>query len=244
MSFARGFQTALSAIYPARCLTCGDVVSSDFGLCGPCWRDTFFIGGTVCDCCGVPLPGTDGAHTSHCDSCLLAPRPWKQGRSALLYKDTGRKLVLALKHGDRQEIATPAAQWMAAAIKPHLEDHTLIAPIPLHWLRMIKRRYNQSALLSRALGGVLDRPTCLDLLQRPKKTPSLDGKSREERHSILHNAICVHPKRRHRLIGRPILLVDDVMTSGATLSAATQALQAAGSGSVRIITLARVAKDT
>jgi len=244
MSFASGIQTALDAIYPARCLTCGDVVDSDFGLCGSCWRDTSFIGGTVCDCCGVPLPGADGGHTPQCDACLAAPHPWVQGRAALLYRETGRKLVLALKHGDRQEIAKPAALWMAGAVRDCLEDHTLIVPIPLHWMRMIKRRYNQSALLARALGDHLDRPYCLDLLERPKHTPSLDHKPRDERHAILQNAIRVRAKRRHRLIGRPILLVDDVMTSGATLSAATQALQAAGSGPVRVITLARVAKDT
>ena len=244
MTFAARFQTALCAVYPARCLTCGDVVDSDFGLCGPCWRDTSFIGGTICDCCGVPLPGADGGDTPHCDPCLATPRPWVQGRAALLYRETGRKLVLALKHGDRQEIAKPAALWMAAALRNCLEDHTLIAPIPLHWTRMIKRRYNQSALLARALGRHLDRPHLPDLLERAKKTPSLDGKTREERHAILRDAIRVTVKRRHNIVGRPVLLVDDVMTSGATLSAATQALQAAGSGPVRVITLARVAKDT
>lgn len=244
MTLSGGIQTALSAIYPARCLTCGSVVDSDFGLCGPCWRDTSFIGGTVCDCCGVPLPGTDGGDTPHCDSCLTAPRPWVQGRAALLYRETGRKLVLALKHGDRQEIAKPAALWMANAVRETLEDNTLIVPIPLHWLRMIKRRYNQSALLVKALGAQMNRPICLDLLQRTKRTQSLDGLGRVERHEVLRDAISVHPKRRHMLIGRPILLVDDVMTSGATLQAATLALQEAGSGSVRIVTLARVAKDT
>lgn len=244
MSFARGFQTALAAVYPARCLTCGETVDSDFGLCGPCWRDTAFIGGTVCDCCGVPLPGLDAGDIPQCDACLSAPRPWAQGRSALLYKATGRKLVLALKHGDRQEIAKPAALWMAAAVRNLVTPETLIVPIPLHWMRMVKRRYNQSALLAKALGKTMDLPTTMDVLERPKKTPSLDGKSREERHEILRDAIRLNPKRRHTIIGRPVLLVDDVMTSGATLRAATIALQNAGSGPVKVITLARVAKDT
>lgn len=244
MTLAIGFQTALAAVYPARCLSCGDVVDSDFGLCGPCWRDTAFIGGTVCDCCGLPLPGDGKGDALLCDGCLTAPRPWEKGRAAMLYRDTGRKLVLALKHGDRQEIAKPAALWMAQTARSMLRDDTLIAPIPLHWSRMISRRYNQSALLAHALSKELDRESCADLLLRPKRTVSLDGLTRTERHDVVHNAIAVNPKRQDVARGRPVLLVDDVMTSGATLSAATQALQRAGAGPVCVVTLARVAKDT
>lgn len=243
MAFMQGLQTGLDAIYPARCLTCGAVVDGDFGLCGRCWRDTAFIGGTVCDACGTPLPGADGGDTPHCDGCLRTPRPWARGRSALLYRDTGRKLVLALKHGDRQEIARPAGLWLASAVKELLRETTLIAPVPLHWQRMIKRRYNQSALLAKVLAARVDRPMCPDLLQRIKRTRSLDGLGRGEREETLENAIRVHPRRRLRLSGRPILLVDDVMTSGATLAACTRACQDAGSGPVSVVTLARVAKD-
>ncbi len=230
-------------IYPARCLSCGSVVDGDFGLCGPCWRDTAFIGGTICDACGVPLPGVEDVDTPHCDACLQTPRPWKCGRAAMLYRDTGRKLVLALKHGDRQEIAHPAGLWLLAAAKGIMTQNTLIAPVPLHWQRMIKRRYNQSALLAKSLSAQADRPMCPDLLQRFRRTRSLDGLGREERKSVMENAIRVHPRRRHRLIGRPILLVDDVMTSGATLAACTRACLEAGSGPVCVVTLARVGKD-
>ena len=239
----KGIQTALSTIYPARCLTCGSLVDSDFGLCGPCWRDTSFLGGTVCDCCGVPLPGAEGQDALLCDECMTHPRPWVQGRAAMLYTQTGRKLVLALKHGDRQEIARPAALWMANALGDIVEENTLIVPIPLHWLRMIKRRYNQSALLAQALGRHLSLPCAPELLKRPKSTQSLDGLGRAERYEMLREAIRVNPKLRHQFIKRPILLVDDVMTSGATLSAATEVLQQAGSGNIRVVTLARVAKE-
>lgn len=244
MSLATGFQTALRAVYPARCLTCGDVVGSDFGLCGACWRDTAFIGGTICDGCGVPLPGIAPIEALQCDDCLRSPRPWVQGRAAMLYRDTGRKLVLALKHGDRQEIAHPASLWMADAVRKIVEPDTLIAPIPLHWLRMLARRYNQSALLARALARQLEMPSCLDLLQRPKRTASLDGKNRNERHEMLADAIRVNAKHLDLLQDKPVLLVDDVMTSGATLGEATRALHDAGAGPVRVVTLARVAKDT
>ena len=244
MALLKGLQTGLDAIYPARCLTCGAMVDGDFGLCGTCWRDTAFVGGTVCDACGTPLPGEDHGDDPQCDACLKTPRPWKKGRAALLYRDTGRKLVLALKHGDRQEIARPAGLWLARAAKPLIAANTVIAPVPLHWLRMIKRRYNQSALLAKALASSAERPFCPDLLQRVRHTRSLDGLGREERMKTLDNAIRVHPKRRHRLMGRPVLLVDDVMTSGATLAASAQACLDAGSGPVCVVTLARVAKDT
>lgn len=239
----RGIQTAVSAIYPARCLTCGSLVDSDFGLCGPCWRDTAFLGGTVCDGCGVPLPAADVIDALLCDGCMTHPRPWTQGRAAMLYTQTGRKLVLALKHGDRQEIAKPAALWMANALGDILQQNTLIVPIPLHWMRMIKRRYNQSALLAQALGRQLSLPCALEALQRPKPTRSLDGLGRVERYEMLQKAIRVNRKLRHKVIQRPILLVDDVMTSGATLSAATEALLQAGAGQIRVVTLARVAKE-
>ncbi|KIN65709.1 ComF/GntX-like protein [Sulfitobacter noctilucae] len=244
MVLLRGLQTGLDAIYPARCLTCGAVVDGDFGLCGTCWRDTAFIGGTVCDGCGIPLPGADTGDAAQCDSCITNPPPWKRGRAAMLYRDTGRKLVLALKHGDRQEIAYPAGLWLGTAVKDLLTPNTLIAPVPLHWQRMIKRRYNQSALLAQALSKRVDRPMCPDLLQRFRRTRSLDGLGRGERIAMVDGAIRVHPRRRHRLIGRPVLLVDDVMTSGATLAACTRACLEAGSGAVCVVTLARVGKDT
>lgn len=244
MALLKRLQTGLNAIYPARCLTCGDVVDSDFGLCGPCWRDTAFIGGTICDCCGLPLPGQSDGDVLYCDMCLQAPRPWSKGRAALLYRDTGRKLVLALKHGDRQEIAHPAGRWMAHAVRDILTEDTLIAPVPLHWRRMLKRRYNQSALLARALSRQVERNCCVDLLQRFRATPSLDGLGHIERQAAVKGAICLHPKWQDVIKGRPILLVDDVMTSGATLAAATQACFQGGSGPVCIVTLARVAKDT
>lgn len=239
----KGIQTALAAVYPARCLTCGSVVDSDFGLCGPCWRDTSFLGGAVCDGCGVPLLMSDDPDMLMCDACLVQPRPWVQGRAAVLYAKTGRKLVLALKHGDRQEIAKPAALWMAHALGQLVPKNALVVPIPLHWMRMIKRRYNQSALLAQALARQMSLACGPDILQRPKATKTLDGLGRVARQEMLQDAICVNPKLRHRIVARPVLLVDDVMTSGATLSAATAALQQAGAGPVRVVTLARVAKD-
>ena len=239
-----GFQTAVSLIYPPRCLGCGGQVDSDFGLCGSCWGATPFIGGSICDCCGTPLPGDNQGDKLKCDECMITPRSWTSGRAALLYKDNARRLVLALKHGDRQEIAEPASRWMANAIQDLPLKDMLIAAIPLHWTRLLKRRYNQSALLAQGIARHTGLPVCPDLLQRPRRTQSMDGLTKEVRFTSVKGAIRVHPRRRHRIIGRPVLIVDDVMTSGATFSSATDACLAAGSGPVYVVSLARVTKDT
>jgi ComF family protein len=236
-------QTAVALIYPPRCITCGEMVESDFGLCSTCWRDTTFLGGMLCDGCGMALtPGGEG-DVHQCDDCMQAPRPWVQGRAALMYDGTGRKMVLGLKHGDRQEIARPAGLWMSNMVRGKVPRDTLVVPVPLHWLRLLKRRYNQSALLAKSVAKQLELPWCPDALLRARSTASLGGLGREERFRTLENAIVPHPKRGVLLKGRPVLLIDDVMTSGATLMACTRACLDAGSGPVRILTLARAGKD-
>ncbi len=239
---ASAFQTAIRLVYPPRCISCGTMVESDFGLCGACWRDTPFISGLVCDVCGTQLPG-QAAGPEYCDDCLGTARPWSRGRSALRYRDNGRRLVLALKHGDRQDLARPASAWMARAAQPILQPDTLIAPVPLHWLRLLSRRFNQAAVLAQGVARATGRDWCPDLLIRTRRTQSLGGLDREARHATLDRAISANPRRRDRVRDRPVLIVDDVMTSGATLSAATQACYAAGARDVCILTLARVGKD-
>ncbi|WP_375259059.1 ComF family protein [Citreimonas sp.] len=235
-------QTLLRAVYPPRCLSCGEMVETDFGLCGACWRDTPFVAGLTCDACGLPLPG-DSDRAELCDDCLSVPRPWEQGRAALVYRDTARRLVLALKHGDRHDIARPAAEWMARQTRPVVTEGMIAVPVPLHLRRMLKRRYNQSALLGQALAGHLGLDWCADALVRAQATPSLDGKSKEERFALLAGRIAVNPRRADRIAGRPVLIVDDVMTSGATLGAAAEACLAAGASRVCVTVLARVGKD-
>ncbi len=238
-----GFQRAVSLIYPPRCLSCGETVLTDFGLCGPCWAKTYFIGGAICDGCGVPLMGaTDGA-LLRCDACLRDPRPWEKGRAALIYKDNARRLVLALKHGDRAEIAGPAASWMARAIADLPQENLLVAPVPLHWTRLLKRRFNQAGLLARPLANQCGLGYCPDLLLRKRRTAPMEKMTVSQRFETQKAAIEVHPGRRHRLLGRPVLLVDDVMTSGATLGAAARACRRAGSGPIYVVTLARVTKE-
>ena len=237
-----GLQAVLRLIYPPQCLGCGEMVTSDFGLCGVCWRETAFISGLVCDTCGTPLPGEDPGHAVHCDDCLATARPWSQGRAALLYKDMGRKLVLRFKHGDRHDIARPAAGWMQRAALPLLASGMVVAPVPLHWSRFLKRRFNQSALLSGALARLAGLDHCPDLLIRVRRTGSQEGRSRDDRFGNLAEAIRAHPRRTHRMDRRTVLLVDDVMTSGATLAACAEACLASGASDVKVVVLARVAK--
>lgn len=240
---ATAMQTLVQLVYPPRCLSCGGLVESDHGLCGPCWRDTPFIAGLACDLCGTPLPGaSDRAEV--CDDCLTTARPWAQGRAALLYEGAGRRLVLALKHGDRHDIAQPAARWMARRLRPIARQDWLIVPVPLHLHRLLARRYNQAALLSEPLARALGCDWCPDMLERPVSTPSLEGKGRDARFATLSGRITTNALREPLLRDRPVLLVDDVMTSGATLAAAAEACHAAGASEVCIAVLARVAKPS
>jgi len=241
--WAVGMQTLVQLVYPPRCLCCGGLVETDFGLCTDCWRETPFVAGLACDACGVPLPG-ESDQPEHCDECLTTSRPWSHGRAALVYRDMARRLVLGLKHGDRHDIAKPAARWMARSAREIVTPDTLVVPIPLHLHRHLARRYNQAALLAEALAAELSIDWCPDALERRKATPSLEGKSREERFETLTGRLTVSSLRAELIEDRPILLVDDVMTSGATLGAATEACLAAGASEVCVAVLARAAKDT
>ncbi len=238
-----GMQGLLHVIYPPQCLSCDARVTTDFGLCSNCWRDTPFIIGLTCSKCGTPLPGEDSDPGVLCDDCLTIARPWVHGRAALLYKDNARKLVLSFKHGDRLDLARPAASWMMRAAAPILRPDMLIAPVPLHWMRLLKRRYNQSALLSAAVARLAGLDHCPDLLQRRRSTGTQDDRSRDGRFANMAGAITAHPRHLKRIEGRHILLVDDVMTSGATLAAAAEACIAQGAAEISVLVMARVVKD-
>ncbi len=236
-------QSVIRAIYPPQCVACDAQTDDDFGLCSECWRETQFIGGLICDTCGTPLPGEDQGEVVRCDDCMTIARPWDHGRAVLAYTGVGRKLVLSFKHGDRTDLAPPAARWMARKMLDYAGTDPILVPVPLHWARLIRRRYNQSALLAQEMAKVLDWPACVDALLRPKKTNALEGHSRDARFAQLSGAIVANPKRVDRIAGRSVILVDDVMTSGATLAASTEAAKAAGATNVSIVTLARVVKD-
>ena len=234
-------QRVLSLIYPDQCILCEARVEQQGGLCGECWSNTPFLTGLVCHACGVSLPGSDSEQVL-CDSCLAMPRPWEAGRAALSYKDAGRRVVLALKHADRLDLVPSCASWMARAGKPIFVADTLFVPVPAHWTRLLRRRYNQSAELARALGGITGRKVLPDALQRTRRTARQDGMTVADRFRNLENAIHPNPKVSGQLKDRHVCLVDDVMTSGATLAASTEALYEAGARQVCTLVLARVEK--
>ncbi len=229
----------VDTIYPPRCLACTEATDRPHGLCPACWRDTHFIAGTVCRRCGAPLIGAAGAEDV-CESCTRHPPAWDRGAAAILYAGAGRKVVLALKHADRLDMVPPLAGWMQTAGRPLLAEADLVAPVPLHWLRLLRRRYNQSAELARRLGRLSGRPVVPDLLLRRRATPPQTG-NRAVRAANQAGAFLVNPRRAAALAGRRVLLVDDVLTTGATLSTCAEALRAAGAGGVDVLVLARVA---
>jgi predicted amidophosphoribosyltransferase len=156
----------------------------------------------------------------------------------MLYKGTGRRLAMTLKHGDRLDVAGPLAQYMFRSGRELVEAADAILPVPLHWTRLIRRRYNQAAVLGARLSKFSNVPLHPDALRRVRATPSLDGLSRDARFDTMRD--CIAPGRFRGLEGKKLLLVDDVLTSGATLSAASEACFEAGAGRVDILVLARV----
>ncbi|SMO82783.1 Predicted amidophosphoribosyltransferases [Paracoccus laeviglucosivorans] len=240
---------ALRLIYPPQCIGCDAPVAEEGALCPTCWAAAEFIAGLCCTRCAAPLPG--GGPEEHedigllvCDDCLRVSRPWNRGRAALVYRGTGRKLALMLKHGDRLDLAPPLGDWVARAAGPLVRRDMLVMPVPLHLRRLAKRKYNQAALLSQRVAQVHGLEHLPHALRRLRHTPMQDHGTFAQRFANLHDAIAVHRRVAGRIQGRAVLLVDDVMASGATLAAAATALRDAGSGPVSVVVLARAVKDT
>jgi len=239
---APALRGVLRAVYPPQCLTCEAPVTEEGTLCPACWPGVPFIHGLACDKCGAALPG-ESAGAVVCDDCLSIARPWGQGRAVLNYAGGARRLVLGLKYGDRHDVVAPAGRWLARAARPLLRADSVIAPVPLHWWRLFRRRYNQAALLAGAVAVETGAPHLPDLLIRRRATGNQDGRTRADRFANLQGAIVVRAARAARIEGRHVLLIDDVMTSGATLAAATEACFAAGADAVDVLALARVGRD-
>ena len=233
----------LDLALPPRCLSCGAMVEQQGRLCAGCWRELAFVAPPWCRICGYPLPHA-AADAPLCGGCLEAPPAYDRARAALRYDDASKRLILAFKHADRTDVAPGFAGWLARAGADLLDERPLLAPVPLHRLRLLRRGYNQAALLARGVARRTGLPLVPDLVQRTRATASQQGLSASAREAnVTATAFRVHPWHRHRLAGRRVILVDDVLTTGATASACTRVLRAAGAAAVDVLTLARVVRD-
>ena len=231
----------LDLLLPPNCLAGDAPVDADGQFCLDCFRQANFISAPLCRQCGVPLPfGAAGGAGGCCEVCAAVPPAFHEARAALRYDALSQLLILPFKHGDRTEAARGLALLMARAGARLLEGAELLVPVPLHRDRLRQRRYNQSALLCVALGQIARRPVLPDALVRRRATVPLGPLGFAERREELDGAILVHPGRVGRLEGKAILLVDDVMTSGATANACALALLGAGAAKVDVLTAARV----
>ena len=234
-------RTVLDILLPPACVTCGDTVDTPSLQCGACFGALSAPGEPCCVCCGVPfeLP-SQAIEGGWCQRCLDTPPPFQRARAALNYDKASRRLVLPFKHGDRTEYAALLARKMAQAGRVLLTDADVLVPVPLHRRRLFVRRYNQAALLADALGRLSGRTAILDALIRARTTESLGGKSASERRDEVAGAISLRPGREAAIAGRRVLVIDDVMTSGATAGACAEALLAAGARDVDVLVAVRV----
>jgi ComF family protein len=218
-------------------------VSPSTGLCAACFGQAHFIIDPCCDHCAAPFE-TEGyaGLVRCCEGCHREPPAWDRARAAFLYDAFSRRLILPLKYADRTENARTLGLHMARVGAPLLEDADLIVPVPLHRARLRSRRYNQAALLARAcLRGRSHPLLVLDALQRQRSTAPLATRSAVERRRELKGAIVVSPSRARELAGRHVVLVDDVLTTGATATECAVALRASGAASISLLVAARTA---
>ena len=231
----------LDALLPPRCLVTNAAVDRPGQLSPAAWQAIDFIDPPICACCGVPFE-VDPGPGALCGACLRTQPAYNRARAVMRYDEGARPLVLRFKHADRTEAAPAFARWMARAGAAQLEACDLIVPVPLHRWRLLRRRYNQSALLAMQLGRLSGKPVAPDLLRRRRNTPSQGRLSRGQRQLNVRGAFAVAPGRVSEVAGNGILLIDDVLTTGATVEACARVLKRAGAARVEVLTLARAVR--
>ncbi|MGN6358027.1 MAG: double zinc ribbon domain-containing protein [Novosphingobium sp.] len=238
MPLSQTLAPLVDLVFPPRCPLCGEGLTAQLGLCAACWSGLVIPGEPSCALCQRPFSeGT--ADQSICAPCLAEP-PRHDGIAAgTLYNDASRRLVLAFKHGQRIALAQMMARLIAARL-PEAAADWLVIPVPLHRWRLWRRGFNQAALLAGEIAKSRGAKLLVDGLERRRQTPSLGGLGRKARARALSGAIGVNPRHEASLRGANIVLVDDVLTSGATSSACVSALKRAGAEKVVVACFARV----
>lgn len=227
---------AADAIFPPHAFDGGPRPQAS-GYSADAWTRVVFIEQPCCDGCGAPF---EIDLKARCAGCQAKPFRFERARAACLYDEASRDLILTFKHGDAVEHAGLFARWIARSAADLIADADAVAPVPLHPFRLLSRRYNQAAEIARPLARDAGLEFLPDVLERIRRTQTQGGKSGSGRRRNVAGAFAVPEARRRRIKGRRILLVDDVMTTGATLDACARALLAAGARAVDCAVVARV----
>ncbi len=235
----RLLNAGLDLLLPPRCLKCGVTVASSGALCAGCWHSIAFLGQPCCSCCGLPFEFAMDA-AALCGQCSAAAPDFDRARAVLRYDDESRGLILAFKHGDRLHLAPAFGQWMRRAGAELLADADALVPVPLHWTRLFARRYNQAAILAHALRAAGGPPVAIDWLIRRRRTPSQGTRNAAGRRRNVQGAFRLGPRE---VTGKRIVLIDDVFTTGATVSECARILRRAGAARVDVLTLARTVRQ-
>jgi ComF family protein len=229
-------------IYPPICLGCGTLVGGHGAFCGDCWRALSFIEKPYCPILGVPFSHDMGEGIVSAQAIAEPPR-FDRARAAVLYDDRARALVHGLKYRDRTDLARTMAKWMLRVEDGHVTASDAIVAVPLHRWRLMRRKFNQSGELARAVAALSGRRFLPGALVRKRATRQQVGLGARQRKENVRGAFAVSDAALPELVGRKVVLVADVFTTGATVDAATLALKKAGVAEVTVLTFARVHRD-
>jgi ComF family protein len=230
-------------VLPPVCISCRGRISRHGLLCGACFARVDFITPPLCARLGIPLPYEAGEPLLSA-AAIASPPVYDRARAAARYSDTMRELVQSFKYRDRHEGLPLFARWLSQAGAELLADADLIVPVPLYPARLWWRRFNQSAMLALAVGRLTGLPVDCAVLKRVKRTASQVGLTAEQRRRNVRGAFKVDRAVRPRVKGRRLVVIDDVITTGATAEACARALKRAGAARVDILALARAVEPT